>query len=121
MMFGAKKRVSDAHADPSALDALLEAEQAIAADLQRSEREAERVVSEARAAAAAADEIAARDLEQALRLLAERAASQREADARAIRDDAARHTRLFAEASDATIASIATHLVSIVAPAAPAS
>ena len=121
IMFNATPHAPAAHGDPSALDALLEAEREVGLDLQRAEREAERLMVEARAAAAAADEQAERELRHILQLLDEQAATQRVTDANAVRAEADRRARLFAEADDVTIAAIAERLLTVVAPAAPVS
>ena len=105
-----------AAADPSALDALLEAERAVSAGLQEAEREAAQLVREARDAARAADERAARELEETLRRLDLRGAQQRDADEREIRGDAERRRELYAGADDSRIAGIAARLAAAVAP-----
>ena len=104
--------------DPSALDALLEAERAVARSLADAEREAERMVRDAHAAADAADADAERELAETLRLLDQQAADQRERDARSVREAADRRTRLFADAGDARVAAIAERLALFVAPRA---
>ncbi len=118
-MFTARKKHTSADVEPSALDALLDAERTFAKSLQEAEREAQRLVEEAHAAAKAAEERAEHELEETLRLLDLQAAEQREEDARAVREAADRHRRLFAEADDERIAEIAERLAEIVAPAAP--
>ena len=117
-MLTTRKRHTPAGTESSALDALLDAERAVTASLQQAERDAERLVHDARAAARAADEKAERELQETLRLLDLQAAEQREADARAIRDEAERRRMLFADADDARIAEIAERLAAMVAPAA---
>ncbi|MDE3150936.1 MAG: hypothetical protein KGL93_01680 [Gemmatimonadota bacterium] len=119
-MFTTRRKTHAAAADPSALDALLEAERAVTATLQEAEREAERLVREAHAAARASDERAERELQEMLRLLDLQAAEQRTADARRVNDEAERRRRLYADADDARIAEIAERLAAIVAPAAAA-
>ncbi|MDE3129323.1 MAG: hypothetical protein KGL38_15035, partial [Gemmatimonadota bacterium] len=61
-MWSYRKSKRTAAGDQSALDALLDAERAVAASLQDAEREAERLVREAHAAAKAADDEAEREL-----------------------------------------------------------
>ncbi len=117
-MIATRKRHTPAGTEASALDALLDAERAVTASLQQVERDAERLVHEARAAAHAADEMAERELQDTLRLLDLQATEQREADARAIRDEAERRRVLYADADDARIAEIAERLAAMVAPVA---
>jgi vacuolar-type H+-ATPase subunit H len=117
-MFGTHRKHADGGAEASALDALLEAERTVAARLQDAERDAERLVREARAAVRAADEEAETKLQDTLRSLDVRAVEQREADARGIREEAERRRRLYADASDARIAEIAERLLTLVAPVA---
>ena len=116
MLFTSRKKNPAGAAAPSALDALLDAEQAVTAGLQQAELDAQRLVHEARAAAHAADEQAERELQETLRLLDLQAAEQRDADARAVRDEAERHRVLYAEADDTRIAQIAERLAAAVAP-----
>lgn len=118
MMFTSRKKHPVDGAAPSALDALLDAERTVTTSLQQAERDAQRLVHEARAAAHAADEQAERELQETLRLLDLQAAEQREADAQAIRDEAERRRVLYAEADDALIAQIADRLAATVAPVA---
>ncbi|MHB2034168.1 MAG: hypothetical protein ACYCVE_12485, partial [Gemmatimonadaceae bacterium] len=89
-MFHATPHAPAAHGDPSALDALLEAERAVGLELQQADRDAERLLNEARAAAAAADAQAERELLHILQLLDEQAATQRATDADAVRAEADR-------------------------------
>ena len=106
------------HPDQSALEALLEAERLVALSLEQADREAERLVHEARAAADATDAAAEHELAETLRLLDLKSARQRDEDVRAIQDEADRRTRLFADADAVRIAAIAERLARVVAPAA---
>ncbi len=117
-MASSRRHGRTAAPDSSVLDALLEAERVVAQSLAEAEREAERLVHDAQAAAAVADADAERELAETLRLLDQRAAEQREKDARSIREEADRRTRLFADADDARIAAIAERLALFVAPTA---
>lgn len=112
------KSKAQGNPDPSALEALLEAERLVALSLEQAEREAERLVHEARAAAEASDEAAERELAETLRMLDEQSARQRDEDVRAIQNEADRRTRLFADADAVRIAAIAERLARVVAPAA---
>lgn len=118
-MFAARKRDQAATGDPSALDALLDAEHAVALSLQEAEQRAEHVVRDARAAAQEADAAGERELREALALLDTQAARQRDDDARAIRDEAERRRQLYADADDARVAAIADRIAQRIAPAAP--
>ena len=117
-MLRTRKKTPTAGSDPSALDVLLEAERAVTASLQQAERDVDRLVHQARAAAHPADEEAERELQETLRLLDLQAAEQGETDARAVRDEAERRRVLYAEADDTRIAEIAERLAAMVAPAA---
>ncbi len=117
-MFRTRKKTPPAGGDPSALDALLEAERTVGASLQQAECDVERLVHDARAAAHAADAQAEVELQETLRLLDLQAAEQGEADARAVRNKAERRRVLYAEADDSRIAEIAERLAAMVAPAA---
>lgn len=119
-MWSFRKPKPNAAAEPSALDALLEAERAVGMSLQEAEREAERLVREAHAAAQAADERAERELADTLSLLDAQAAVQRAQDAQAIETEAERRALLFADADPARIAAIAERLALLVAPVANA-
>jgi len=115
-MFTSTKKHAPAGADPSALDALLEAERAVTVGLQEAERAAERMVREAHAAARTAQDTAERELQETLQLLDFQAAEQRESDARVVRAEAERRCLLYADADDARIAEIAERMVTMVAP-----
>jgi vacuolar-type H+-ATPase subunit H len=119
-MWSFTKSKPKAAAEPSALDALLDAERAVAVTIQGAEREAERLVDEARAAARAADEQAERELAETLNLLDERAVAQCAQDALVIETEASRRAQLFAEADAVHIAAIAERLALFVAPVANA-
>jgi hypothetical protein len=117
-MWSYKKSKHGAAPDQSALDALLEAERTIAAGLHDAEREADRLVQEARAAVEAADEQAERELAEQLELLDVQAAAQRAQDTRTVEAEAARRAHLFADANADRISAIAERLALLVAPVA---
>ena len=115
-MFASSKRGHATTADPSALDALLDAEGAVAVRMREAEHQAAAIVEQARADAARADEGAARALAAELEALRARGGRDRSDDELTIGEQAERRRRRFADADAGRITAIAARLAAAVAP-----